>query len=167
MKKVLIGATRSKGSIPTEDKKEIVFDNIVLSFADYQGPNAYFQLAKEPDRVKIRTSDFEDITGVKPGAFLAHLSDYIFKKAKIGMILNEYDKAEVSFIRFDTQQCFQAFNAEIEKAPRRTLSEEELGFGPDGELLEEEGIPFTFAEDADGNIRVDSTTGEVAPDFDI
>ena len=72
MKKVLIGATRSKGSIPTEDKKEIVFDNIVLSFADYQGPNAYFQLAKESDRVKIRISDFDDITGVKPGVFLSH-----------------------------------------------------------------------------------------------
>ena len=167
MKKVLIGATRSKGSIPTEDKKEIVFDNIVLSFADYQGPNSYFQLSKEPDRVKIRTSDFEDITGVKPGVFLSRLSDFIFKKAKIGMMLNDYDKAEVTYIRFDQQQCFQAFNADTERAPRKTLSEEDLGFGPDGELLEEEGMPFTFAEDADGNLRVDTTTGEVAPDFEI
>lgn len=168
MKKILIGATRSKGNITTEDKKEIVFDNIVLTFADYQGPNTYFQIGKEPDRIKIHTSDFEDVTGIKPGHFLAHLSDFIFKKVKVGMMLNDYDKAEVTSIRFDDQQCYQAFNADAEaRAPRKSLSEEDLGFGANGELLVDVTVPFVFAEDGEGGLRVDTATGEVPPDFDI
>lgn len=129
MKKILIGAERSCGTIE-EGKRKIEYDNIKLYLANYRhGDGKGFSLPKNVEAVKIKTEDFPDVAGVSVKEFLANFEKkYMFCKVRVLGEMNDYDRLEVEEVKFSTKKCFELWrelrDAEVDKQ-LETLTEDE------------------------------------------
>ena len=118
MKKILIGAERSCGTIE-EGKRKIEYDNIKLYLANYrQGDGKGFSIGKNFEAVKIKTEDFAEVAGISVKEFLTNFEKkYMFCKVRVLGEMNDYDRLEVDEVRFTTKKCFELW---------RELREEEV-----------------------------------------
>ena len=187
MKKVLIGAVRSKGEIPAakEGEKSTKFDNIRLYVADYHGyvgkdviPHGFiydYDVATRkvgnieisvPDvkPFKVRTVDFEAITGVHPQYFLKNFErEFMFHKLKISTEENDYGRLEITGIKISELDCFKLDKVLKQRSEESQLEDfdesEELGEFDEDENYDDLGA----LEDSVGefDFELDESSGEV------
>ena len=159
MKKILIGAERSKGSF-TEGNRTIKYDNIKLYVANYREKSAHgFSISKNADPVKIRTVDFAQVTGISVKEFLSTFEkNYMFRKVRVIGEENDYGSVDVTEVKFSEKNCFELWKElkelEAEAAIAKALDEDSE------EDYDEEESDEDF-EEAEGVIQVNRTTGEV------
>ncbi len=150
MKKILIGAERSCGTIE-EGKRKIEYDNIKLYLANYrQGDGKGFSIGKAVEPVKIKTEDFPEVAGISVKEFLTNFEKkYMFCKVRVLGEMNDYDRLEVDEVRFTTKKCFELW---------RELREEEVN--KKLEKLSEDDEEEIIADFDD--FEIDTETGEVS-----
>ena len=107
MKKVLIGAARSKGSFKDSGRK-IKYDNIKLYLADYREfKSRGFSIDKNIEPVKIKTVDFEEVSGISVKEFLKNFEkEYMFHRVRVIGEENDYGRVEVIELKFSEDNCF-------------------------------------------------------------
>ena len=120
MKDVLVGAVRVKDTFKEkETEKEIPYDNIYLYAMDYKGyvsknsvtHGLVFQrLDGFVKPYKVRTVDFEAITGIKPEYFLPRFeSEFMFRKMQVNQKENDYGKKEIIEIVFSVDDFREVY----------------------------------------------------------
>ena len=150
MKKIIIGAERSCGTIE-EGKKKIEYDNIKLYLANYrQGDGKGFSFGKNVEAVKIKTEDFPDVAGISVKEFLTNFEKkYMFCKVRVLGEMNDYDRLEVDEVRFTTKKCFELWRELREEEENKKL-----------EKLSEDDEEDIIADFDD--LEIDTETGEVS-----
>ena len=150
MKKILIGAERSCGTIE-EGKRKIEYDNIKLYLANYrQGDGKGFSIGKNFEAVKIKTEDFAEVAGISVKEFLTNFEKkYMFCKVRVLGEMNNYDRLEVEEVKFTTKKCF-----ELWRELRAQEEEKKL------EQLTEDDEDDILADMAD--FEIDTEIGEVS-----
>ena len=116
MKKILIGAERSCGTI---EETKVKYDNIKLYLASYrQGDGKGFTIGKNFEAVKIKTVDFKEVAGISVKEFLKNFEkQYMFCKVRVLGEMNDYERLEVQEVKFSNKKCFELW---------RELREQEL-----------------------------------------
>ncbi len=142
MRSILTGAKRSKGEFTNKKTGELVkYDNICLYLMDFNQNEVIgfsAQNSEQPDGtfkyqpVKIRTVDFEAISGVKPGIFLKNFEQYAYHRVRVVGEQNDFGQFEVLELSFSEKTCFDmAEDPDAEEATEKQpteLSEADLGF---------------------------------------
>ena len=160
MKKILIGAERSKGSFE-DGKRQIKYDNIKLYLANYRDNKGHgFSISKNIEPVKIRTVDFTEITGITPKEFLSTFEkNYMFKKVRVIGEENDYGSIDVTEVRFSEKSCFELWKEIREREAEAALAKA-LEDDSDDDYDEDEDDDFDY-EEIDTVGKIDKKTGEV------
>ena len=184
MKKVLIGAVRSKGGFK-DGRKNVKYDNIKLYLAEYRGfkthgfsYNNMFEIVKE-DRngdiktkfkvktVKLKTVDFEEITGIPVKDFLKKFErEFMFHKVRIISEENDFGRDEVIELKISEKTCFELYR-ELES--KKKLEVEDFDEDEDDEDDELDDLEDEEDEEEDDldepeelyDFEIDRSTGEV------
>ena len=158
MKKILIGAKRSKGVVEMEGRKNgIPYDNIVLQLAEYNHNGAMgFFVGKNGGQVKIKTANFEHVANIKPGVFLKEIEKYLYKRVRVIGEENDYGKIDIEEIRFSTRDCYQIYEDELREASESPdVSESSFGFDDDDDDDDDDDFETS-------GLKVNKKTGEVS-----
>lgn len=171
MNNIMIGATRGKGSFTNDKKETIKFDNILIYVADFrdvkEGGGFRFPKNAENCIIKIPTRDFEDITGIKPGNFLARFEEkYMYHRARVFYEKDSFGKSIVSLLRIGKKDCFVLWDEE-QAADKDILDvddEDSDGYSDDS-LLDYDESDDSSDEDPDlsaDDFDVDPVSGEAS-----
>ena len=158
MKKVLIGAARSKGDFKDNGRK-IKYDNVKLYLADYREfKTKGFSFDKNAEPVKIRTADFEDVAGISVKEFFQKFEkEYMFHRVRVIGEENDYGRVEVIELRFSEDNCFTLYK-KLKEREAEELDEEDYDEDSDDDSDED----FDSDDDFDFDISdVDKETGEI------
>ena len=156
MKKVLIGAVRSKGNFKDGGKK-IKYDNIKLYLADYREFKAHgFSFNKNSEPVKIRSVDFEDVSGISVKEFLSNFEkEYMFHRVRVIGEENDYGNVDVVELKFSEENCFTLYKKYLEEHQDRDEDDDDDDEDYDDDDEEDEDDEeFDFGD-------VDTETGEL------
>lgn len=147
MKKILIGAVRSKGSF-TEGKKSVTYDNIKLYLADYRdGKTHGFSVGSNYEPVKIKTTDFAEVSGISVKEFLSNFEKkYMFHKVRVIGEQNDYGRFDVEEIKISEKKCFELWKELQDIALEKKLEE----------LTDDDEEDLYYDE-----LEIDEETGEV------
>ena len=169
MKKILIGAVRSKGDFK-EGKKKIKYDNIKLYLADYRDFKCHgFSFDKNFEPIKVKTVDFEEITGISVKEFLCNFEkEYMFHKVRVISEENDFGRDEVIELKISEKTCFVLHREleakkklEVEDFDEDESDEDDLDDLED-ESDEDDEDEDEEAEDYDFDVTsLDTKTGEV------
>ena len=169
MRKILIGAVRSKGDFK-EGKRKIKYDNIKLYLADYRDFKAHgFSFDKNFEPIKVKTVDFEEITGgISVKEFLKNFEkEYMFHKVRVISEENDFGRDEVIELKFSEKLCF-VLHKELEAKKKLEIEDfdededEDEDFDEDEEDDAEVDDEDFSEEDSYFDLgAVDKSTGEV------
>lgn len=163
MKKVLVGAVRSKGSFK-ENGRNIKYDNVKLYLANYREAKCKgFSFDKNLEPVKIKTSDFADVAGISVKEFLSKFEkEYMFHRCRVIGEENDYGRIEVVEVKFSQENCF-VLNKKLEQ--QRKDAEEDVCDEDDEDDYDEEYEDEEDSEDDEEDdefdiSQINTSTGE-------
>ena len=167
MKKVLIGAVRSKGDFK-DGRKKVKYDNIKLFLADYRDFKTHgFSYEKTAEPVKVKTVDFEEITGIPVKDFLKKFEcEFMFHKVRIISEENDFGRDEVIELKISEKTCFELYR-ELESKKKLEIEDfDEDEDDEDDELDDLEDEEDEEEDDLDEpeelyDFEIDRSTGEV------
>ena len=161
MKKVLIGAVRSKGSFK-DGKKTVKYDNVKLYLANYREFRDHgFTYDKNVEPVKIRTVDFAEVVGISHQDFLKNFQKkYMFHKVRVIGEENDYGRTDVIEVKISTKDCFELWE-ELQK----DIDEGEVSM-PDS-YDEDEDSDFDYEEYDSEEEDDDLDEAEESYDFEL
>ena len=159
MKKILIGAVRSKGDFK-EGKRKIKYDNIKLYLADYRDFKCHgFSFDKNFEPIKVKTVDFEEVTNISVKDFLKNFEkEYMFHKVRVISEENDFGRDEVIEIKVSEKTCF-VLHRELEAKKKLEVED----FDED----EDEDSDDDFDDDEDEPEEDDIDSVEDDFDFDL
>ena len=168
MKKVLIGAVRSKGDFK-DGKKKIKYDNIKLYLANYREYHDHgFTFDKNVEPVKIRTADFFEVVGISHQEFLKNFQrKYMFHRVRVIGEENDYGRTDVIEVKISVKDCFTLYKELKEEKENSDYSEEdeddseELDEGEELDDYSEEELDEDEEEESFDDFNLDTDTGEV------
>lgn len=167
MRKILIGAVRSKGDFK-EGKRKIKYDNIKLYLADYRDfKNHGFSFDKNFEPIKVKTVDFEEVTGISVKDFLKNFEkEFMFHKVRVISEENDFGRDEVIELKVSEKTCF-VLHRELEAKKKLEIEDfdededEDSDDFDDDEDDESEEDDIDEAED-DFDFDLNEETGEVS-----
>lgn len=167
MKKILMGAVRSKGDFK-DGKKKVKYDNIKLYLVSYRDFKTHgFSFDKNFEPIKIKTVDFEEISGISVKDFLKNFErNYMFHKVRVISEENDFDREEVVELKISEKTCFE-LQKELDSKKKVEVEDfdEDEDEDDDYDDLEDEE-DSEEDEDEDYDFDVDKVTGEVFEDGD-
>lgn len=172
MKKVLLGAVRSKGEFTMKGVKR-KYDNIKLFLADYRNGNWHgfsYEGVLSPvkvgdvsvdirkiEMVKVPTIDFEEVSGVSLKDFLCNFEkEYMFHKVRVITETNDFDRDIVIELKFSEKTCF-ALHRELEEKKK-----DEVEDFDDSEDSADISDDFGSEAEDDFDFDLDKETGKVS-----
>ena len=169
MRKILIGAVRSKGDFK-EGKRKIKYDNIKLYLADYRDFKCHgFSFDKNFEPIKVKTVDFEEVTGISVKEFLRNFEkEFMFHKVRVISEENDFGRDEVIELKISEKTCF-VLHRELEAKKKLEVEdfdedEEEEAEDEFDDLDDEseEDDEDEDEEDSDFDFDLNEETGEVS-----
>lgn len=166
MENIIIGARRNKGVITDEKTgKKTPFDSISIFTADFREQDALgftFNM-KGGNVVKIRTSEFYQVTGIKLKLFFENFEKkFNLHKVRVLCEKNKFGRDVVASVKISKKDCYTLWEEEQE-ALRELEAEDD-----DYDSLGDDNIDAIFAEEtpeADFDEididSIDTDTGEV------
>ena len=168
MRKILMGAVRAKGTINEGKKKPVKYDNIRLYLLDYRDFKAHgFSVDKNFEPIKIKTVDFEEISGIPVKEFLTKFEkQFMFHKARVIIEENDFGREEVVELKISEKTCFE-LQKELDSKKKVEVEDfdEDEDEDDDYDDLEDED-DSEEDEDEEYDFDIDKVTGEVLEDGD-
>ena len=166
MRKILIGAVRSTGDFK-EGKRKIKYDNIKLYLADYRDFKCHgFSFDKNFEPIKVKTVDFEEVTGISVKEFLRNFEkEYMFHKVRVISEENDFGRDEVIELKVSEKTCFVLYR---ELEAKKKLEVEDFDEDEDSDDLDDdedeldEDDEDEYEEDSDFDFNLNEETGEVS-----
>lgn len=167
MRKILIGAVRSKGDFK-EGKRKIKYDNIKLYLADYRDFKCHgFSFDKNFEPIKVKTVDFEEVTGISVKEFLCNFEkEFMFHKVRVISEENDFGRDEVIELKISEKTCF-VLHRELEAKKKLEVEDFDEDEEDDSEDEFEDLDDESDDDDLDGpeddfDFDLDKETGEVS-----
>ncbi len=162
MKKILMGAVRSKGDFK-DGKKKVKYDNIKLYLVSYRDFKTHgFSFDKNFEPIKIKTVDFEEISGISVRDFLKNFErNYMFHKVRVISEENDFDREEVVELKISEKTCFE-LQKELDSKKKVEVEDFDEDEDEDDDDFEDEEEPEEDEDEyEDYDFDVDKVTGEV------
>ncbi|MBQ8289970.1 MAG: hypothetical protein IJY01_03775 [Clostridia bacterium] len=160
MENILIGVRRNKGELTDKDTgKKTPFDSISLFVADFRELGGKgFGISAKAYVVKVKTSTFYEVTGIKPKAFIEAFEEkFMFHKVRVFIEKNKFGKEIISSIKISKKDCYKLWQEEQDALA--DLDDEDEEDSSDVDSLYEDEVNDAL-DDFDG-IDIDESTGEV------